>query len=294
MRLFHLVATAQSLKMAKGWLLNLLLLAAVAALGGWVYWLQQRTSAPVATLAQLHADSLDTVIIEREKDRLVFNKQREQWRMTAPFKARANVYQIQQVMALPGQTSHGQYPIDQINPAEFGLSPPRATVILNQARFSFGDQNPLNFQRYVQVGKTLHLIDDTVFHSLTAPASDWIDRKLLPEGKITGLELPGWKILLTEQGTWQSQPQASPESLENLVDAWRNARAVQVSPMTDTPPADAKKIHIHLANRTLTLMLLQGEPDVTMLRPDQGLRYHFFGKPGQALLAPETHPENPG
>lgn len=278
--------------MAKRWLTILGLLLLVTGLGGLVYWLERAPQPKSPPLVPAFApDRVQHVVIERQNERLEFTRREDGWHMVQPFDAPADAYHLEQVLALPKQTSQTRYAASELDLARFELKPPKATVRLEDAEFRFGGQNPLNFQRYLQVGETVHLIEDTLFHQLTAPATTWIEHKLLPAGTLQGLDLPGWRITSTDAGGWASEPGLPAADLERLVDTWRTARAIQVTPYLEEPPAEAERIRVSIEGKALEFIILQREPELILLRPEQKLRYHFYGSIGQRLLTPKPQSE---
>ncbi len=259
----------------------------VIALGSWILWLEKKPAPEEATLADLDPQSIQTIVIERSNGTMTFTRRAESWFMRQPFQAPADPYHMEQVTGLPRQISHARYQIEKSKLAQFELSPPRVSVKLNDTQFRFGMQNPIDFRRYVQVDDNLvHLTDDTLMPLLDAPATSWIDTKLLPSSAIRELELPDWHVMLTEKGAWTSKPSADNTVLREWVNAWRDARAIRITPFEQEIPADAPVIKVRLMDSTIEFIVLQQEPELIMLRPDLKLRYHFYGHTGRRLLAP--------
>ncbi|GAB6067501.1 hypothetical protein JCM13664_08190 [Methylothermus subterraneus] len=274
--------------MVKRWWTIFILLILVTGLAAWVYWIERAPEpTPLPLLADFDPGKVRHIVIERRTDRLEFTRAEDVWRMTEPFQALADAYHIQQLLDLPKQTSPTRYPAAGMDLARFELQPPQAIVRLDAVEFRFGGQNPLNFQRYLQVGDVIHLLDDALFYSLTAPATTWVEHQLLPQGPLQALELPGWRITATEAGGWTSEPAAPAADLERLVDTWRTARAVQITPATEEPSPEQPRIRVSIAGQTLEFVVLQREPELILLRPEQKLRYHFYGSVGQNLLTPK-------
>ncbi len=274
--------------MSRRWLTILILLFAVVGLGSWVYWLKRAPAPKSPPLAQITPEAVRHIVIERQDERLEFERRGENWHMIQPFDAPADAYHFKQLLALPNQTSQTRYAAAELDLARFELKPPQVILRLEDIEFRFGGQNPLNFKRYLQVGEVIHLIDDTLFHQLTAPASTWLEHKLLPAGTLQGLDLPGWHITPKDPGGWTSEPELPAAELERLVDTWRTARAIQVTPYTDEPPPQDQRIRVLIDGKALEFIVLQREPELILLRPDQKLRYHFYGAIGQRLLTPQT------
>jgi hypothetical protein len=274
--------------MLRGWLSVLGLLVLVVGLAAWVYWIE-RPSEPKSSplIAGFASEAVQHIVIERQTDRMEFERQGDSWRMIQPFNAPADAYHIQQLLALPTQNSSNRYAVAELDLARFGLNPPKVTVRLGTAELQFGDQNPLNFKRYLKTDGVIHLIDDSLFYSLTAPATTWIEAKLLPNGNLKGLELPGWRIFTKETGGWASEPELSSAEIEQLIDTWRTARAIEVRPYPAEPPSGSLRVRVLLDSGTLEFVVLQQEPELILLRPEQKLSYHFYGAIGQRLLTPK-------
>ncbi len=279
--------------MSKRWLTILVLLVLVIGLGGGVYWLERAPkpeSPPLIT--NFAPETVQHIVIERQNERLQFERQGQIWHMTEPFNAPADAYHIQQLLALPNQTSQTQYAAAAVGDlARLQLQPPQVIVRLEHIELRFGGQNQLDFRRYLQVGETIHLIEDTLFHQLTAPATTWVEHKLLPDGAIKELDLPGWHITLQDTGEWVSEPKLPAADIEQLVETWRTARAIQVTPDTDEPPPQNQRIRVVIEGKTLEFNILQQEPELILVRPDLKLRYHFYGTISQRLLAPKPQPD---
>lgn len=275
-----------------GWRPILILLILVLGLGGWVAWLQNKPQSEEPELADLDPQAVEHITVKYKDRKLRFQRQGDAWQMRQPYTAPADPYRIEQILQLPRTKSHSRYAVPQSDWPRFGLEPPAAEIDLDGHRFRFGQQNPIDFRRYVQVDKDMvHLIDDTVFHLLTSPASDWLDTRLLPAAaSIRALELPGWRIHLSDKGSWHSEPKADPATLQRWVDEWRNARALRVSPHSGPVPKDKAIVRVQLSDEKLTFVVVEREPELVLLRPDLNLKYHFYSQIGARLLKPPEQP----
>ncbi|BCX82297.1 hypothetical protein MIT9_P1883 [Methylomarinovum caldicuralii] len=274
--------------MRHGWLTIAVLFLLVAGLGGWVWWLQrQPQEARKPALADIDPKTVRHITVRHDATRIVFERSDGGWRMRQPYEARADSYRIEQVLALPKTESQASYQVSGDELRKFGLEPPRAEVVLEKTPFRFGNQNPIDFRRYVQTADgRVHLIEDTLFHLLTSPPTDWIDTRLLPEDELQELALPGWHLSRTEKGGWRAEPELAPERLQRWVDAWRLARAIQIGPFEGPVPTGKPEIRIRVDGREIRFLVLQREPELILLRPERKLRYHFYGQSGRRLLQP--------
>ncbi|HEB77969.1 MAG TPA: DUF4340 domain-containing protein [Methylothermaceae bacterium] len=280
--------------MVGGWRSIIVLLVLVAGLGAWVAWLQSRPEPEEPKLADLDPQAIGRITVRYEDRMLRFRRQGDGWQMQQPLTAPADSYRIEQILQLPQATSHGRYAIPESDRSRFGLAPPKAEIELDGHTFRFGQQNPIDFRRYVQLDDgPVHLIDDTLFHLLSSPASDWLDTRLLPAtASVRGLQLPGWRVRMSEKGGWRSEPEVDPARLQRWIDAWQNARAIRVSLHEGPIPKDKPAARIQLADETLTFIILAQEPELVLLRPDLKLKYHFYSQIGARLLHPPGQQEN--
>ncbi len=278
-----------------GWRPIVVLLVLVTGLGAWVAWLQSRPEPAEPKLTDLDPQAIARITVKYQDQVLRFQRHDDGWRMEQPYTAPADPYRIEQILELPRAKSHARYAIPPDDWPRFGLAPPKAEIELDGHRFCFGRQNPIDFRRYVQVDENaVHLIDDTLFHALTSPASDWLDTRLLPAGAaIRGLTGPGWRVQMSAKGSWRSEPELDPAVLQRWVDEWRNARALRITSHPAPPPKDKPAIRVELEDGALTFVLLEREPEVILLRPDLKLAYHFYRETGVRLLQPPETEQAP-
>ena len=272
--------------MRRGWLTIAVLTVLVAGLGTWIWWLQRQPPKEKPVLTALDPGTVRHITVRHGETEIVFERGDHGWRMRQPYDARADRYRIDQLLALPKTESQASYRIGETELQKFGLRPPRAEVVLEDTPFRFGNQNPIDFRRYVQTADgRVHLIEDTLFHLLTSPPTDWIDTRLLPEGELQALRLPGWHLSRTEKG-WRAEPKLPPDRLQRWIDEWRLARAIQISPFEGRIPGDKPEIRVRVDGREIRFLVLQRQPELILLRPEQKLRYHFYGQIGRRLLQP--------
>ncbi|GAB4345755.1 MAG: hypothetical protein Kow006_03270 [Gammaproteobacteria bacterium] len=197
---------------------------------------------------------------------------------------------IEALLALPRSISHARYPLSEIRPAALGLTTPRLRVRLNDAEYRFGDQEPIRHRRYVQIGDTVHLITDTLIHQLGPLPTDWVSRKLLPEGaRVTRLTLPSADLRQDPGGTWQVTPASASltqERLNDFIDRWRNARALSVSLYQPAPKAERLRIELGPQREPLIFEIVEESGSWSLQRKEPGLRYHLGAEVATRLLNP--------
>jgi len=277
-------------------ILNLALLIAIAVLAAVAFFEPGKKKPETTPLASVNEDAL-TAITLQNKDTITFEKQNGHWRLTKPFNAPANDIRIRQLIGIAEANSEAQYPVKAEDLAKFELDKPKATLILDATTMNFGGSDPINMRRYVQIGDTLHLVSDDFFHHLTASATDYVDKKLLPEdAKIKEIFVPGLRATLGQDGKWTLEPPAEPnQSVSDLLNAWNTARAIDVKRVEQPPQGDVVRITL-AEGSPVEFFIVQREPDLLLVRPDLGLQYEVTGNAAKQLLSlqkPELKPEEP-
>ncbi|MGX2040290.1 DUF4340 domain-containing protein [Methylocaldum sp. MU1018] len=277
-------------------ILNLALLIVIAVLAAVAFWEPGKTKPETKPLASVDENAL-TAITLQNKETITFEKQNGHWRLTAPFAAPANDVRVRQLIDIAKADSEAEYPVKPEDLPKFELDKPKATLTLGAATLRFGGSDPISMRRYVQIGDTLHLVSDDFFHHLTASATDYVDKKILPEdAKIKEIFIPGLKAALGEDGKWTLEPPAEPDqSISDLLNAWNTARAIDVKRAAQ--PAQGDVIRVALAEGSpIEFFIVQREPDLLLFRPDLGLEYEITGNAAKQMLSlqkPEIKPEEP-
>jgi hypothetical protein len=276
-------------------LLNLAMLAALLALAG-VALLEPGKEEPRAVrLTEMDENAVERIEL-RNKENIVFEKSDEHWRLSAPFAAPANDMRVRQLLDIAHAESVARYPLAPEDLARFELDKPKAVLNLGSVKLTFGGAEPIDMRRYVQIGDTLHLANDDFFHHLIAPAVDYVDKKLLPEdAKPSELFLPGLKVVQAENGRWRLDSPGDSAGIDDLVNAWRTARAIEVKRIEQPPQGDIVRIAM-AGGANVEFVIVQREPDLLLARADRGLQYLLPGDAAKQLLTlqkPEAEDKNP-
>ena len=264
--------------------LNLILVAIAVALGTLVLLEPGKTKPETHPLAVIDAKAL-TAITLKDRESIRFEKINGHWALAEPFKAPANEIRINQLIDIAQVNSEARYPADPANLAPFELDKPRAVLSLGETVFTFGGSDPINLRRYVQVGDSLHLVSDDFFHHLTAAATDYVDKKLLPDAaKIREIQLPGLKASLGADGKWTREPPVEGNGgMSDLLTLWGSARAIDIR--REDKPVQGDTIRIGLSEgHVVEFVIVQREPDLVLSRPDLGLRYEITAETASQLL----------
>ncbi len=264
-------------------LLNLVLLVVLATLIGVAFFEPGKEEAKPVYLTDVDVDSLDRFELKNQEN-MSFEKKDGHWWLTAPFQAPANDIRIRQLLKIAHAESRARYPLKQEDLSKFELDKPKAVLTLGQTKLVFGGSEPIDMLRYVQIGNTLHLVNDDFFHHLIARATDFVDKKLLPEdARLKEIFLPGLSARLGDNGQWSLEPPGDASSMAELANAWQSARAIEVKRNEQQPQGDVVRIGLN-NGQSVEFVILQREPDLLLLRPDWKLEYMVAAESGRRLL----------
>ena len=159
--------------MKKRWLLNLVLLCAVASLVAFLYLRPKENvqQAEVYELSNYKLAEFTAISVEPPtKAPVTFAKVDGFWRLTAPTKARADQNAVARILSIIAARSKEKVLVDSADTAsleKFGLTNPKLQLKLiradqSVARFIFGTHNPINDAQYVLLENAVYLIDNAL------------------------------------------------------------------------------------------------------------------------------------
>lgn len=158
-------------------LINLGLLALVALLGTIAIYEPglEENETTKTPLTSLQPGEIHYIRLSNPGNPAIELEKREgSWYMTAPRKAPANDDKIEQLLGIATARSHSHFPLPKERLAEFGLDQPVVRLQLNDLVLEFGNNEPLQFRRYVRIGNELHLISNGFHHHLMATINDYL------------------------------------------------------------------------------------------------------------------------
>ncbi|MFO7641802.1 MAG: hypothetical protein R6X17_11240, partial [Candidatus Competibacteraceae bacterium] len=94
--------------------------------------------------------------------------------MMAPETGLANPVLVGPIWRLAEMRCPRQYAVAEVDLKRLRLDPPRLRLWLNEQEIRFGDTDPTDAGRYVQVGATVFLCADSVYPLLTSAAGSFI------------------------------------------------------------------------------------------------------------------------
>ncbi|MHB1511673.1 MAG: hypothetical protein ACYCTF_10365 [Acidiferrobacter sp.] len=294
------------MSLARRGLINgaLLLVAAVLA---WVLWHNKPTApppAPPARLAPVRGATITDITIARPGRPIIrLRRDGTSWHLLRPFKARADRFRVEALTDIVAAKPRDHFAIPKGSLTAFGLAPPRAVVSLNHERILVGRRRPFGDLRYILIGHSITLVSAESIHPRRLTTDSFLSTKLLGDRiHPVAFTLPQLSVI-RHRGIWQATPtpaRVSNDRINAFVDAWRYARALAVTRYHGTPPIGRIVIHYNergpkkvAARHALVIDILAKQPELVLLRPDQGLEYHFPQEVGQRLLALAAHAGTP-
>ena len=279
-------------------LLNLMLAAVAMLLGLVVFYqpgLEEGPAAPPMTA--LSADSISSIRVTRkERTPLTFTKTASGWQLLHDEQALpASKFQLRSLLGITAIRPERSYPVSVLDPGSAGLEPPQATLLLDDTLITIGNTEPLERKRYIRHDDTIYLVTDIYQHLINADWTNFIERRLLPENAaLSGIELPGLSLTLSDDRQWQISPQAADgnaAAIQALVTQWQSANASYIRRYDGTATSASITLAFSDKSESVTLYINEQQADLVLARPDWGLQYHFPVNMRKALLglpAPET------
>jgi hypothetical protein len=292
--------------MKNRWLLNLVLLALVAGLVAFLYMRPQANTGAASQheVSALKLADFTAISVEYPTQAATtFEKVDGLWRITAPYKTRADQMSVQRILAIIAAKSTDKFSASDL--AKYGLDKPQLKLKLTNAAgveaFAFGTVNPVSEQQYVAYNEAVYLLPGSYMEAATTQPIELIDKNPLTVSEAK--QIAGFNLARLEQwealnlnvevadGKWKTNvPKAkiTQNELNEWLDfSWKQAQAKQVElytpdhkavyPGFDVKLKDGKKVHFDK---------IQEAPDLLLGRPDEGLMYHFSNDVGFTMLNP--------
>lgn len=275
--------------MRKSWLLNAVLLVAAAALG-WFIYLKPRSDEPLTyPVSTLKAATAGKIRIQRSSQvPIVLEKKDGLWFITEPVAAPAEPFQVQRLLAILDARASRRFAASDL--ARFDLDRPAAQLTVDSQTFSFGTASAVSREQYVLTGGAVYTVGPGYGAALPADFTQLLRRQILGRGEVPRRFDFGEFALENKDGKWSVTPagasgELSQDDINRWVDDWRLASALRVAPYAGTRAIGEIKIEFKDGGK-LSLGILQREPELVLLRPDQKLQYAFFAETAKRLLAP--------
>ncbi|WP_430233071.1 DUF4340 domain-containing protein [Nitrosomonas communis] len=269
--------------------LNLIMFVTVMALAAFLYIkpsLQEEESYKISSLA---AEAVQHIRITREDTLIELSRSGNRWQMREPVQGRVNDVKVERILEMLSATS--QYLLPPVNLSRYGLASPVLELQVDQELFSFGDLAPITGEQYLATRQQVFLISPRYAATLPVLPTDLLDSKVFAEDEIP-VEFELAHIHLKQEENWQvNSPHVkqalSQDELNQWVQNWQLVHASYLTLNSGKVGTDGEKISIMLQDgRRIKLIAEQNESELTLLREDEGIRYHFSSSIGKRLLDP--------
>lgn len=272
--------------MKRGWLLNLVLLAAVTALGWFAWLVPSRTDEANRPLSVPKPAEVRQVVLERPGQPAIrVERQDRQWRISAPLQARADEFQVMRMLTILEEKPAARLPATELQ--RFDLELPAVQLTIDGVAYAFGGINTVTREQYVMRGDAVYAV--SLRHGAALPLSPLalVRRALLAENELpAAVLLPEFSVRQAD-GKWLLNPaadHAGPDELQQYIDRWRMATAARAEPHDGRPALADVRIELR-EGAPLVFSVLQRAPQLVLWRRDNGLQYTFATGAGNALLA---------
>jgi len=264
----------------------MLALALVVALAA-VAYLRPKPDAEDHALSALAPADVKTIRVEPQSaPPIVLERAGKAWRMSAPVRARADADRVESLLALLTAKSKHKFAADDL--ARFDLDKPGARVTFNEQTMNFGTVNPLSGEQYVATVGSVFLVAHRLAAAVPRRVQDVIAKRLFAdEEQPAAFELKQFGVVRRD-GKWLTERAAAAPSQDDYnrwTTDWRLATALRVEPFAGKATADTIEIGMD-DGRRVKLTVLAREPELQLLRSDEGLRYDFAAAAAKQMLAP--------
>ena len=276
-------------------LLNLALIAALVALSLLAYYKPWESADPTIKLTHLKRGDVVRIVIEpRGAAAIKLEKLAGAWRIVTPLNAQAEDTQVDKLIDIVNANSRQK--LAKIDLAEFDLNPPPVRVTLNDQAFAFGRINAVTNEQYVATADGVYLAPPLYGYGIPTDAAKLLSRRLLDEGEVpVAFDFGRYRIVRDDKGKWEAagafaaakdQP-LSQDDFNRWADEWRHTSALSVAP--DKGGRAREQVAVRFKDgKTVTMGIVQKEPDFQVVREDNSMRYHFGVEVGRRLVDPRV------
>jgi hypothetical protein len=221
--------------------------------------------APLTSLDPVGTKSLDIRCPDCRTRR--FEHRANGWWMLEPYPVRADDGAVSRLAEVVKARVRTKLDIDTYDLSKLGLDPPRITIRVDDAQIDFGDEDPIEHDRYVRVGSQLFRVPDRFSARLLESPETEIDRHVIDaDAAVVEVRIDG-------------QPPRADLSV-----AWKNAIAAQMRPASDDA-ANAMSAIVEFADATkLEFSVYRENEHYVVRRNDIHLDYLVGESQAQALL----------
>ncbi len=136
--------------------INISLVVIIFSLSVIIFFNKNEIDDELLPLSSINPKSIININVQRKNiDNLSFSKSDGVWSMGTPLQLQANRTRIESILKILETKSYKQFNLDEVDIAQFALRSPSVILELNENKFSFGTNNPINQRRYILFNKKI-------------------------------------------------------------------------------------------------------------------------------------------
>lgn len=242
-------------------------------------------------LSALAARDVHTIRIKRAGSApAVLERSGTSWRITAPFEAPAEPFQVTRILTMLSARSPQRMPAAALD--RFDLADPPLTLTFDAQTFHFGMVNPVTREQYVHTLGAVYVISPRYAAQVPVDAAAFVRRQLLAPGAVpVRVHLPGFEVARAPAG-WTITPpreEVGAAGLARFAADWQRASAARIIAGSGRAPTGAMDITLESGER-LIFDVVAREPALVLRPRGTVLDYEFSPADSQRLLAPQAAP----
>lgn len=272
------------------WILNLLLMLAIAALLLTALYLgEPQDGDRDPAISALKPADVSRIEIRAGNEELKLTRDAEGWNLQSPVEWAAHDANVGRLLSILKASASPIADAADVDLEPLGLESPGTSLRFNDTELYFGGSNNIGERRYIMLDSKLYLLPDVYLAFAAQGLAGLADRRLLPRRYgLESLQLPGVTISRQDDDSWRAEPAAghSQEQLARLIDNWQELQATRVKSL-DGARDEGRPIVARLQDgRSIEFRLLSVTPEIVIVNPQIGLQYHFRADFHDQLVSP--------
>jgi hypothetical protein len=275
--------------------LNLGLIAVLLALSLFMYYRAAHDVTPEMRITPLKRDEVNRIVIEpRGAPTIKLEKHDGAWRLVAPLAASAEMTQVDRLVDIVN--ANAKQKLANPDRAQLDLVTPPVRVTLNDQAVAFGRVNDITYEQYVEIAGNVYVVPPLYGYGIPTDVTKLLGRRLLDSNETpVAFDFGRYKIVRDEKGTWTAtgdfpvakEAPLSQDDFNRWADEWRHTSALSVAPDKDARSTDQIVVKFK-DGKSVTMKILQREPDFQLMREDSAMRFHFGAEVGRRLTDPRV------
>ncbi len=276
-------------------LLNLGLVAALVALSVFMYYRGAHDAAPEMRITALKREDVNRIVIEpRGAPPIKLEKHDGAWRLVAPLAASAEMTQVDRLVDIVN--ANAKQKLANPDRAQLDLVTPPVRVTLNDQAIAFGRVNDITYEQYAEIAGSVYVVPPLYGYGVPTDVSKLLGRRLLDANETpVAFDFGRYKIVRDDKGTWAAtgdfavakDAPLSQDDFNRWADEWRHTSALSVEP--DKGGRSTEQVVVKFKDgKSVTMKILQREPDFQLVREDSAMRFHFGAEVGRRLTDPRV------